>query len=69
MKGPQIRNTVRDKKNNVTYHIMADRALSREEMLVAVGQYHAQPGVRRRKMPLRNKVITILTLFGASPGL
>jgi hypothetical protein len=69
MQGPDVRSTLRDDANNMTYHVIAYRALSREELIRCVGQYHAQPSVRRRKTPLRNKVIEIHTIIGASPNL
>ena len=69
LKAPDVRNTVRDEEHNVTYHIMAYRTLSKEEMILTVRQYLAQPRLRRRKTRERHKVITILTVHGASPNL
>ncbi|MGH7593272.1 MAG: hypothetical protein ACRELE_05410 [Gemmatimonadales bacterium] len=53
----------------MTYRFLAYRRLSRSEMVFGVRQFLAQPRVRRRKKRDRNKVITILTIHGASPGL
>ncbi len=59
MQMPDVRNTLRDEKHTC------------EEMLsgVRLYHYHAQPKVRRRKTPLRNLTITILTVHGATPNL
>ena len=69
MDGPSIRNTLRIPKHNMTYHVMAYRTLTRKELLESVAQFLAQPKIRRRKTPLRNQTITILTVHGATPGL
>jgi hypothetical protein len=69
MQLPDVRNTIKDERNNVTYHVMAYRQLAQAEMVQSVRLFHAQPKIRRRKTPLKNKVITILTVHGASPGL
>ena len=66
---PNVRNTVADEENNVTYHIMAFRQMSREEMVGTVRQYLSQPGMTRRKNPEKNKIITITTSYGLMPGL
>ena len=64
MQMPHVRNTIRDEDNNVTYHVMAYRDLTREEMIVSVRYFLTQPKNRRRKTPLKNKVVTILTSHG-----
>jgi hypothetical protein len=69
MLAPDIRNTIVDKPNKVTYHILAYRRLTTAEMVQSVQMFLSQPKQRRRKTPLRNKVITILTIHGAAPGL
>jgi hypothetical protein len=69
MQPPDICNTLRDGTNNMTYHVMAYRKLSEAEVLGSVGSYLARPEIRRRKTPLRNKTVTIITIYGASPGL
>jgi hypothetical protein len=69
MEAPTVRNTVRDESHNVTYHIMAYRKLTRDEAFLTVRQYLAQPKVRRRKSRERDKVITIVTIHGATAGI
>lgn len=69
MQMPDVRTSIKDEKNNVVYHVLAYRKLSRAELVQSVRAYHAQPKVRRRKKPLRNTEITIITIHGASPGL
>jgi len=64
MQEPNIRSSIRDEEHNMTYHVMAYRKLSREELVWQVRSYHSQPRFRRRKTPERNKVITILTIIG-----
>ena len=68
MQMPDVRSSIRDAKNNVTYHVLAYRPLSHQEVLQSVAMYHAQPKVRRRKKLPRNETITIVTLHGATPG-
>lgn len=69
MQMPNVKSTMKDPKNKVTYDVLAYRPLSYAELLQSVRAYHAQPKVRRRKAPLKNATITILTIHGASPGL
>lgn len=57
-----------DEEHNMTYHVMAYRTLSREEVIGAIRAYHLQRK-GRRKTPERNKIITIVTVLGCSPGL
>jgi hypothetical protein len=66
---PNVRNTAVDEESNVTYHIMAFRQMSREEVVGTIRQYLSQPSLRKRKKPERNKVITITTSYGLRPGL
>ena len=66
---PSIKHTVRDEQNNVTYHVMAYRQLSEQEVLASVKYYLSQPKMRRRKKPERDKEITIISLYGATPNL
>ncbi len=65
---PSVRSTIKDPANNVVYHVMAYRRLSRAELVQSVAMYRAQPSVRRRKRPERDRVITIVTIHGATPG-
>ena len=69
MQAPNVRTTMRDPENDMTYHVLAYRSLTTQEMLQAIAQYHRQPSVRRRKKPLRGKVVTIVSILGATPSL
>jgi hypothetical protein len=69
MQMPNVMSTIRDEENNVTYQVMAYRSLSYGELVRSVRMLHAQPKMRRRKKPLRNQVITIVTTLGASDRL
>ena len=64
MEQPSIRSSIRDEAHNMTYHVMAYRPLTREELVQSVRVYHSQPRFRRRKTPERNKVITIISVIG-----
>jgi hypothetical protein len=61
---PSCKHTVRDEANNVTYHVMAYRRLTRAEVMQGVSFYLSQPQQRRRKKPVRDKVITIFSSIG-----
>lgn len=65
MQQPNVKSSIRDDENNVTYHVMAYRTLSREELVQCVRMYLSQPAIRRRKTPVKNKEITIITVIGA----
>lgn len=65
MKAPNVQNTYRDDENNMTYHVLAYRKLTRDELLFYVSQYLSQPKIRRRKTPERDKTISISTSVGA----
>jgi hypothetical protein len=69
MQMPNVRSSIRDAENNVTYHVLAYRRLSKQELIRSVARYQVQPSVRRRKKPLKNQEITIITIHGATPGL
>ncbi len=66
MEMPDDRSTIRDDKANVTYHVMANRALAHDELVAAVRYFHSQPSVRRRRSKFRDTVITIITTHGAT---
>jgi len=66
---PDIETVVRDSKNNLTFRIMAYRKLTEFEVQSTIGNYLSQPKIRRRKTPVRNKEITIITVIGIVPGL
>ena len=58
---PNVKNTLVDSGSNVTYHVMAYRSLTREEMLLSVRQYWSQA----KKQKLRaGTVITIVSIIG-----
>jgi len=69
MQMPNVRRSLKDEANNVTYHVLAYRQLSRMEVLQSIAQYKQQSAVRRRKRPLKNGSVTIVTIHGATPGL
>jgi hypothetical protein len=58
---PDIKHTVRDEENQITYHVMAYRQMSQSEVLFAV-RYHASTLKRK---PKRGTTFTILTVIGA----
>ncbi len=61
MKGPDIRNIIRDEKEDITYNIIAYKKLSRAEMIEAVQFFHSQ----KKKPKLKKSItITILTIMG-----
>lgn len=61
---PSVKHTVVDKANNVTYHVMAYRQLTKREVMQGIRLYLSQPQHRRRKRPERDKVIIIPSLIG-----
>ncbi len=69
MQMPDVLTTLRDDQHNVTYRVLAYRKLSRDEMIHSVRLYHSQPKIRRRKTSIRNQVITIISVLGATPNL
>lgn len=68
MELPTIQTTARDERMNITFQIMAYRALTKSEVLQTVANFAAEQR-RRRKKVQPNRVFRILTLFGAEPGL
>ena len=69
MKAPHVKNTIRFKRENVTFHIMAYRKLTKEEMENSVRLYYQQLGARERKKSQQDETITIQTQFGITEGL
>jgi hypothetical protein len=59
---PNVKNTAYDKGHNVTYHVMAYRKLSPNELMANVSIYRS--GLSKRKRAERNRVITIYTVIG-----
>lgn len=66
MEMPNVRNTLRDEARNVTFHVMAYRTLTPGEMLQSVRQWFAQR--KGRRAAPKNQIITIFTLWGATPN-
>lgn len=63
MEMPSVRSTIKDPAKDVTYHVMAYRTLSREELVQSVRAYHSS---RRTKKLKKGQVITIMTIIGAN---
>lgn len=61
MQAPHIKNSIRDEEFNTTYHIMAYRDLSYEEMVKALRVYYSST---KKKKKEKNKEITIVTVIG-----
>ena len=61
MEMPNVKNTLVDSGSNVTYHVMAYRPLTKEEMLLSVHQYWSQTKKRKLKA---GTVITIVSIIG-----
>ena len=57
MNQAQIKTTYLDKKNNMTYHVMASRSLTLEEMVISIRLYNSQSKQLRRKKPERHRTI------------
>lgn len=57
---PTVASTIRDAERNVTYTVMAYRALTRPELVQCVRMHMA----RQRKKPKKGSRITIITTFG-----
>lgn len=60
MELPQIKSTFVDTATNVTYHIMAYRPLSRDEMVQAIRYYRQQ---QKWKNDKAGTVVTITSLI------
>jgi hypothetical protein len=58
---PDVLNTIVDRKREITYHIMAYRPLTREEMALALRQYWAQKGSLKVE---RGSTVTIVSVIG-----
>ena len=63
MQQPNIKNTIKDDKKDVTYHIMAYRILSKDEMVEAVKMVLSQKAAKTVK---KGQVVTIITIIGAN---
>jgi hypothetical protein len=62
MQGQNVRNELRDEKNNVVYIVMAYRALTRSEMMRSSQELLSKLPQRQRSP--KNKTFTIMTTFG-----
>lgn len=56
---PNIRTTLADQENKVSYHVLSYRELTRQELIMAVRIY-----LSRHKKPKRGTEITIQTVIG-----
>lgn len=63
MQMPDVKNTIVDPEKKVTYHIMAYRQLTREEMVLSVRQFLSQ---KRTSRVRRGSTITIVSIIGHS---
>lgn len=62
MEMPKVRSTLIDSGSNVTYHVLAYRPLTREEMVLSVRHYWAQKKKVRKIKP--GTEITIISIIG-----
>lgn len=69
MRMPNVATSIRVEQHNITYRVLAYRPLTRAEMVLSVRQFHAQRKIRRRRTPLRNQTITIVTVHGATDNI
>lgn len=61
MKQPDVRTTMTDTGADITYHVIAYRSLTRNEVLGCIRAYLNQ---KRRPKPKRGQEITIFTIIG-----
>lgn len=61
MQIPDVRSTIVDRERDITYHIMAYRPLTREEMALSLRQYWAQKGSLKVE---RGSTVTIVSVIG-----
>lgn len=61
MEAPSVRSSIKDPAKDITYHVMAYRALGRPELVQAVGYYNSNT----KKKPKRGSSVTIITSIGA----
>jgi hypothetical protein len=62
MEMPNVRSSLRDEKNGITYHVMAYRQLSSGELMMAVRHYLASRPSKQR--PKAGDTVTIVTIIG-----
>ena len=63
MQMPNVRTTIEDQNLKITFHVMAYRTLSRDEMILAVRHCMSQ---KKRKRPKPGQEITIISTIGAN---
>ena len=63
MQQPNIRTTMKDEKQKITYHVMAYRTLTDVEMLQSIRYYFSQKKSKKLKP---GESITIITVIGFS---
>jgi len=68
MEMPDVVSEIKDAERNVLYRVLAYRKLSTAELIESVRHYLSQPKVQRRTTRERKKIITIVTIHGASSG-
>lgn len=59
METPNIRSTMADRRQSITYHVMAYRPLSRSELMLAVRQY-----LSHHRRPKRGTTVVIVSIVG-----
>lgn len=59
---PTIMSSIQDPRSKVTYHVMAYRELTREELVLAIRTFHGQRGA---KPITAGTEVTIITSMGA----
>lgn len=59
---PNVKSLIRDTENDVTYEVMAFRALSKAELVMAVRVYHSQRRSKRKHK--RGTTVKIFSVIG-----
>ncbi len=60
--GPLVKNTIRDEKNNITFHILTPEAMSEKETKCAIRQYLRM--IPRKKWPKPNRTVEFFCPIG-----
>lgn len=63
MQQPDVRTSLHDPNTEVTYHVIAYRTLSRQELLQSVATYLSK---NKRKRPKPGSSVTIITIIGVN---
>ena len=61
MRQPDVRTSMTDPREGITYHVIAYRSLTRAEVIGCIRAYLNQ---KRRPKPKRGQDITIVTIIG-----